>query len=161
MANPLYPSDHFAITDQVIDRLAIEQLVCSPSSGAVISFVGTVRDHARGRSVVSLEYEAYDSAAEKMLRRIGTEMHESWEIERIAIVHRTGHLFPGDASVIIAVSSPHRAAAFDASRHAIERIKEIVPIWKHEHYKDGSVWVGSEAEYQEALHEEANPGSTA
>lgn len=145
------PADRFEITAEAIDLAEVEASVHSPTAGAIISFVGTVRNHARGREVVSLEYEAYDAAAEKMLRQIGSEIRRNWEVERIAIVHRTGHLYPGDASVIIAVSSPHRAAAFEASRHAIERIKEIVPVWKHEHYRDGSVWVGSEAAYQEEL----------
>ena len=86
-----------------------------------------------------------------MLARIGDEIRERWGIDRTAIAHRIGYLTPGEVSVVIAVASPHRAEAFDACRHAIERIKEIVPIWKKEHYGDGAIWVGSEAEYQREL----------
>jgi molybdopterin synthase catalytic subunit len=98
--------------------------------------------------VSQLEYEAYVPAAEAMLARIGEEIATRWGIERVAIVHRVGSLEVGEASVVIAVASPHRDEAFAACRHAIERIKEIVPIWKKEHYADGAVWIGSEAEYQ-------------
>jgi molybdopterin synthase catalytic subunit len=101
--------------------------------------------------VIALDYEAYPPAAEKMLARIGEEIHERWGVERVAIHHRYGLLQIGDASVVIAVSSAHREDAFLACRYAIERIKEIVPIWKKEHYSDGAVWVGSEADYQREL----------
>ena len=141
----------FIVTDEPLDARAVEALVAGPSAGAVVTFTGTVRDHARGRAVVTLDYEAYVPAAERMLARIGAEIGERWGIERVAIAHRTGLLRPGEASVVIAVASPHRAEAFAACRHAIERIKEIVPIWKKEHYADGAVWVGSEAEYQREL----------
>jgi molybdopterin synthase catalytic subunit len=83
-----------------------------------------------------------------MLARIGDEITEKWGIDRVAIIHRTGLLEVGEASVVISVSSAHRDEAFDACRHAIERIKEIVPIWKKEFYEDGAIWVGSEADYQ-------------
>jgi molybdopterin synthase catalytic subunit len=86
-----------------------------------------------------------------MLARIGEEIRERWRIERVAIVHRYGLLQVGEASVVIAVASAHRDEAFLACRHAIERIKEIVPIWKKEHYSDGAVWVGSEADYQREI----------
>ncbi|MBX3070341.1 MAG: molybdenum cofactor biosynthesis protein MoaE [Thermomicrobiales bacterium] len=138
----------YRITEDPIDTAEVERFVAEPGAGAVVTFVGTVRNVARGRSVIRLDYEAYAPAAEKMLERIGDEMFEFWEVSQIAIVHRTGSLAVGEASVAIAVSSPHRAAAFDACRHAIERIKEIVPIWKKEWYEGGSVWIGSEADYQ-------------
>ena len=102
-------------------------------------------------SVVALDYEAYPAAAEKMLAQIGDEIRERWGIERVAIAHRTGYLTPGEASVVIAVASPHRGEAFAACAYAIERIKEIVPIWKKEHYTDGATWVGSEADYQREI----------
>lgn len=139
---------HFAVTEDVLDPREVERMVAAPSAGAVALFIGTVRDHARGQDVQRLEYEAYAPAAEKMLARIGDEIAERWKVERVAIVHRTGMLEVGEASVVIGVSSPHRAEAFDACRHAIERIKEIVPIWKKEFYADGSAWIGSEADYQ-------------
>jgi molybdopterin synthase catalytic subunit len=106
---------------------------------------------AREREVVALEYEAYAPAAEKMLARIGEEIAARWGIERVAIVHRTGRLPVGEASVVIAVAAAHRGEAFAACQHAIERLKEIVPIWKKEFYRDGAVWVGSEADYQREL----------
>jgi molybdopterin synthase catalytic subunit len=136
------------VQEEEIDPRAVEATVADPAAGAIVTFLGTVRDHARGRQVDALEYEAYAPAAEKMLGRIVEEITERWGIERVAIVHRTGRLLPGDTSVAIAVASAHRDAAFAACRHAIERIKEIVPIWKKEWYSDGVVWVGSEADYQ-------------
>jgi molybdopterin synthase catalytic subunit len=142
---------HFEITDEPLDSGRIERLIATPGSGAVVLFVGTVRDHARDRKVLRLEYEAYAPAAEKMLARIGDEIRDRWSVDRVAIVHRTGTLEIGEASVVIGVSSPHRAEAFDACRHAIERIKQIVPIWKKEWYEGGSAWIGSEAEYQQEL----------
>ena len=141
----------FRVTPEPLDARKVEALVAAPDAGAIVTFTGTVRDHARGKAVVALDYEAYEPAAEKMLARIGEEIRERWGIERVAIAHRIGYLTPGEASVAIAVASPHRAEAFDACRHAIERIKEIVPIWKKEHYADGAIWVGSEAEYQREL----------
>jgi molybdopterin converting factor subunit 1 len=145
------PTRHFEVTTDPLDARAIEQLVASPESGAILTFTGTVRDNARGKGVTALDYEAYPPAAEKMLERIGDEMRERWGIERVAIVHRYGLLQIGEASVVIAVASPHRDEAFAACRHAIERIKEIVPIWKKEHYDDGAVWIGSEADYQREI----------
>jgi molybdopterin synthase catalytic subunit len=107
-----------------------------------------VRDHGRGRPVVRLDYEAYAPAAERMLAQIGEEIRERWGIETVAIAHRVGSLAIGETSVVISVASAHRDAAFAASRYAIERIKEIVPIWKKEHYADGAAWIGSEHDYQ-------------
>src|SRR5688572_19293863 len=147
--------ERFHVTAEPLDPRAIEARVGANEAGAIVTFSGTVRDHARGRDVVALDYEAYGPAAEKMLARIGDEIRERWGIERVAIAHRTGTLRPGEASVVIAVASPHRAEAFDACRHAIRRIKQIVPIWKKEHYADGAIWVGSEAEYQRQLDGEA------
>lgn len=141
----------FAIVAGPLDQTAIAAKVADPSAGAVVTFVGTVRNQARGREVVALEYEAYPEAAEKILAKIGDEITERWGtgIERVAISHRTGRLDVGEASVVIAVASPHRTEAFDACRYAIERIKQIVPIWKKEFYADGETWIGSEAAYQE------------
>lgn len=139
----------FRVGPQPLDARAVEALVASESAGAVIAFTGTVRDRARGRTVVALEYEAYRPAAEAMLRQIGDEIAERWRIDRVAVAHRTGRLGVGEASVVIAVAAPHRHEGFAACAYAIERLKEIVPIWKKEHYEDGAVWVGSEAEYQQ------------
>jgi molybdopterin synthase catalytic subunit len=113
-----------------------------------VTFIGTVRNHARGREVVSLEYEAYPAAATRMLAQVGAEVQQQWPAVEIAISHRFGHLMPGEASVVIACSSAHRDESYAASAWAISRIKEIVPIWKKEHYADGSAWIGSEHAYQ-------------
>jgi molybdopterin synthase catalytic subunit len=138
----------FAMTTEPLNARDVEELVAADDAGAIVTFTGTVRNHARGRAVVALDYEAYEPAAEKQLGVIGVEVVERWPGMRIAIHHRHGYLEPGIASVVIACASPHRAEAFEAAAYAIDRIKKIVPIWKKEHYVDGSVWVGSEAEYQ-------------
>lgn len=149
-------SARFVVSAQPLDPRAVEALVAGTGVGAVVTFTGTVRDNARGRGVVALDYEAYPEAAELMLARIGEEIRDRWGIDRVAIAHRTGYLTPGTASVVIAVASPHRGEAFAACSHAIERIKEIVPIWKKEFYEDGAVWVGSESDYQREI---GRPGS--
>lgn len=141
----------FAVTANEIDPRAVEALVAGPDVGAICTFIGTVRDNARGRDVSALDYEAYVPAAEKMLSHIGLEIVDRWPGVRTAITHRTGLLQPGEASVVIACASAHRAEAFAAAEYAIDRIKEIVPIWKKEHYDDGSTWIGSEAEYQQEI----------
>lgn len=141
----------FHVGPEPLDSRAVEALVASPAAGAIITFTGTVRDNARGEGVSVLVYEAYEPAAEKQLAVIAGEIAARWPItvEQVAIHHRIGRLEPGVASVVIAVAAPHRDEAYEASRHAIERIKEIVPIWKEEHYADGAVWIGSEAAYQD------------
>ncbi len=112
-----------------------------PGAGAVATFLGLVRDHNQGRRVLYLDYEAYAPLAEKALARIVDEAQARWAGARMAIHHRTGRLEIGEASVVIAVATPHRADAFAACRYAIERIKQIVPIWKHEHFDGGEVWI--------------------
>ena len=138
----------FWVQTEPLDARSVEAMVAAPGAGALVTFTGTVRDHARGRRVVALEYEAYAPAAEKMLDRIGEEIAARWGIERVAISHRTGRLPVGEASVVIAIAAPHRGEAFAACQYAIERLKDIVPIWKKEFYADGATWVGSEADYQ-------------
>jgi molybdopterin synthase catalytic subunit len=141
----------FRVQTEPIDPRQVESQVADRGAGAIVTFAGMVRDHARGNAVLRLEYEAYAPAAERMLAQIGEEIRQRWGLERVAITHRTGSLSVGETSVVISVASPHRDAAFDACRYAIERIKEIVPIWKKEHYADGAVWIGSEHEYQVAI----------
>jgi len=138
----------FSIQYEALDPRFTESLVAHPGAGAIATFIGTVRDHGRGQAVTHLEYEAYAPAAELTMAQIEDEIRERWGIDQIAIVHRVGSLAVGEASVVISVASAHRDAAFEACRYAIERIKEIVPIWKKEHYADGAVWLGSEHEYQ-------------
>ncbi len=134
--------DLFEVRTETITLAEVEEAVRHPGAGAVVSFLGTVRDQTKGIDVVALEYEVYQEMAERVLRQIGGEVLQRWPGARVAILHRSGRLEIGEASVVIAVSSPHRAAAFEGCRHAIERLKEDVPIWKKELRKDGSIWVG-------------------
>lgn len=132
----------FEVTSAPIDVAEVVGRVVSPACGAVVSFVGVVRDHSHGRPVRYLEYDAYPEMAEDMLAHIGREIQERWPaIEDVCIVHRIGHQEAGEISVVIAVAAAHRADTFDAARYAIERIKEIVPIWKKEVAADGEWWV--------------------
>src|SRR5437868_6998849 len=134
----------FKIVDGPIDELALEDAVRTDADGAVIVFRGVARRYSRGRDVVHLEHEAYPEMAEKVMSQIGDEMKGRWPISRVAIVHRTGVLEIGQASVVIAVSAPHRGEAFQAAQYAIDRLKQIVPIWKKEVWSDGSQWSGWE-----------------
>lgn len=110
--------------------------------GAVLLFVGVVRDHAEGRPVRGMRYEAYEPMAEDVLRAIVTEARDLHDVSAVEAVHRTGELALGEASVAIAVASPHRDAAYRASRYVIEEIKKRLPVWKHEHFTDGQArWV--------------------
>jgi MoaE-MoaD fusion protein len=154
---PVSGGDHFRVHAGTLDAQAITASVEDEGAGAVVTFLGTVRDNARGRAVTHLDYEAYPEAAEKMLARIAREMRDRWPVLRVAIEHRTGKLAIGEVSVVIAVSSAHRDAAFESCAYAIERIKEIVPIWKKEFYRDGEVWVGSEHDYQVETGRISNP----
>ena len=113
-----------------------------PEAGAVASFVGTVRSHSRGRDVVHLEYESYEEMAEPMLARLGAELTERHGLCAVAIHHRLGRVDIGEASVVIAASAPHRSAALDACREAIETLKTTIPLWKKEVYAGGEEWIG-------------------
>jgi molybdopterin synthase catalytic subunit len=131
----------FEVTADPLDAARVTAAVTAPDCGAVATFIGIVRDHNAGRRVLWLVYEAYEPLARKALAHIGDEAAAQWPSVRLAIHHRTGRLAIGDTSVIIAAGSPHRADAFAACRYAIERIKQIVPIWKHEHFDGGEVWI--------------------
>jgi molybdopterin synthase catalytic subunit len=109
--------------------------------GAIATFLGVVRDHNVNRIVTHLEYEAYEPMAVKALEQICREADSEWPGIRIAVHHRTGRLAIGEASIVIAAASAHRAAAFAACRYVIERVKQIVPIWKHEFFEGGEVWI--------------------
>lgn len=126
---------------EALDPGAVSAAVEQPDCGAVVTFVGTVRDHNAGRQVRYLEYEAFEPLAVKSFERIAEEGSVRWPSARLAIHHRIGRLEIGEASVVIAAASPHRADAFGAARYAIERIKQISPIWKHEHFAGGEVWI--------------------
>lgn len=128
-----------ALVRDAIDVAAVERLVADPSCGAVLLFLGTVRDHHGGRRVARLEYSAYEPMARERLATIVRELEDEADGLRVAIVHRLGDVPLGEASVVIAVASPHREAGYEASRTALERLKREVPIWKRETYDDGEV----------------------
>jgi molybdopterin synthase catalytic subunit len=132
----------FKLITEPIDYRALTEQVRRDGCGAVVTFLGTVRDLAEGRVTTALDYEAYPGMAEKKLAEIETETRNRWPVGDLAMIHRLGHLEAGEISVAVAVSCPHRAQAFDACRFAIDRLKEVVPIWKKEHWADGTTeWV--------------------
>ncbi|MBS4200762.1 molybdenum cofactor biosynthesis protein MoaE [Bacillus sp. FJAT-49732] len=143
------------------DPIKIEEIyakVVRREAGAITTFIGTVRELTHGRKTLYLEYEAYEAMALKKLEQIVAEMKERWPEVEAAISHRIGRLEISDIAVAIAVSSPHRPEAYEANRYAIERIKEIVPIWKKEHWEDGEQWIGNQQgtkEYVDGKPEEA------
>ena len=132
-----------AVTTAPLDLQALTAEVARDASrdGAVTAFTGLVRDHNEGRKVRFLEYEAYEPLAVRALERIVEEARAAWPETRVAAHHRIGRLDIGEASIIIVAASPHRAHAFAACRYTIERVKQIVPIWKHEHFEGGEVWL--------------------
>ncbi len=130
-----------AITTAPLDTAAMMRAIDTAGCGAVATFVGLVRDHNLGRRVLHLEYEAYEPLARRGLELIIEEAREQWPAVTMMIHHRIGRMEIGEASVAIAAASPHRADAFAAARYAIERIKQIVPIWKHEYFDGGDVWI--------------------
>lgn len=129
------------IVDGPIDRQALLARLLKPSDGALVIFDGVVRNHAEGKSVLFLEYQAYPEMARKKMEEIARAALEKWPISDIAIVHRLGRLEIGETSVTIAVTSAHRRPAFEACQFAIDTLKRIVPIWKKEYYSDGAVWI--------------------
>jgi molybdopterin synthase catalytic subunit len=132
----------FEITTQPIDVAEVVARVSAPDCGAIVTFIGAVRDNNYGRQVEYLEYDAYSEMAEEQLELIGSEIVERWPATRgVSIVHRIGRQNVGEISVVIAIAAGHRAGTFDAARYAIERIKEIVPIWKKEVSPDGAYWI--------------------
>jgi MoaE-MoaD fusion protein len=135
------PDSRFRVTSAALDVSAVSAIVSSADCGAVAAFVGLVRNENGGRRVLWLEYEAYEPLAVKSFARIDEEAGERWPSIALAIHHRVGRLEIGEASVVIAAASPHRAEAFAACRYAIERIKQIAPIWKHEHFEGGEIWI--------------------
>lgn len=118
-------------------------LVQSPECGGVDVFIGTVRSQTKGKQVVRLEFEAYERMAVKEMRKIAEQAMNKWPVHKIAVHHRTGVLQIGEVPVVIAVSSAHRDAAFDACRYIIDTLKQTVPIWKKEVFEDGEVWVAA------------------
>ena len=129
-----------AVIDTPIDRDEVRRAVERPEHGAVLLFEGVARNNFEGKAVRALEYEAYPAMAVAEMQRIADEATEKWPGIRIAMVHRTGRLAIGEPSVILAVGSPHRVAAYEANRYLIEELKKRVPVWKKEVYDDGVAW---------------------
>jgi molybdopterin synthase catalytic subunit len=130
------------LTHEPIDYFALTEQARRPGCGAVVTFLGTVRDLTAGRETAALDYEAYPAMAEAKLAEVERETRQRWPVGEVVLVHRLGHLEVGEVSVAVAVSCPHRAQAFEACRYAIDRLKEVVPIWKKENWADGGTeWV--------------------
>jgi len=133
----------------VEDPIEVERLIKKverPEAGAITTFIGAVREWTRGRRTLYLEYQAYKPMAIKMFEKIAEEIQEKWPHTKVAISHRIGRLEISDVAVAIVVSAPHRKAAYAANEYAIERIKQMVPIWKKEHWEDGETWIGDQRE---------------
>ena len=131
----------FKITGEEIELGDVIRAVEAGDAGAIVHFLGVVRNNTEGREVSYLEYEAYPPMAEKKMAEIAQEIHEKWGLDRVAMIHRVGQLEIGEVSVAVAVASPHRKEAFEACHYAMNRLKQIVPIWKRE------VWVDGEEEW--------------
>lgn len=158
MAAPLH-DDIFQLVRGPIDALALIADVRAPGDGAIVTFDGFVRNQSHNRPTLYLDYEAYESMALAKMREIGAQLHEKFAIHGVAIVHRLGRLEIRETSVFIAVSAPHRAAAFDACRFAIDTLKRTVPIWKKEYFEDGAVWADGELPPAPAATSRAKPAS--
>jgi len=129
------------ITKKVLSIDEVLNSIKDPEAGAVVLFIGTVRSKTEEKTVVAIEYEAYDEMAIRQVEKLEKEIRNRWNIKNVIILHRIGRLIVGDKSIIIGISSPHRDEAFKACRYAIEFIKQDVPIWKKEFFKDGGVWI--------------------
>jgi molybdopterin synthase catalytic subunit len=130
-----------SLSDGPIDVGKVVARVSGPGMGGIVTFIGAVRNRARGRDIRHLEYESYPEMAEREMDRIAREAAERWPGTRVAIAHRAGHLEIGDIAVVVVAAAPHRAEAFEACRYAIDTLKECVPIWKKEVATDGEYWV--------------------
>jgi molybdopterin synthase catalytic subunit len=137
-------SDLILLAHNPIDADALIRHVRTGADGAIVTFDGCVRNQSHGRRTLYLDYEAYESMALTKMRETAAELHAKFPIDRVAVAHRLGRLEIGETSVFIAVSAPHRAAAFDACRFAIDTLKRSVPIWKKEYFEDGAVWADGE-----------------
>jgi molybdopterin synthase catalytic subunit len=133
-----------ALTREPIDRDALVAALQQPGDGAVVVFDGIVRDNTRGRKTLYLDYEAYEEMAVNQMQKLAREAGERFAIDRVGAVHRLGRLEIGESSIVIVVTSAHRAAAFDACRWLIDTLKRTVPVWKKEHFADGAVWKDGE-----------------
>jgi len=151
MGNPAQPGQHNAdwvqVTADPLDVAAAVDFVKTPESGAVVVFLGTVRDHAPGKTgVTHLEYEAYEGVAEPKIGAVVADARAKWPLHKVAALHRTGDLAVGEISVVVAASSAHRGGAFEAARFLIDELKKRAPIWKKEHWPGGAEWVREDIE---------------
>src|SRR5208337_3334623 len=142
--NPADKQDRFELVYSPIDFVSVVRCVRADQDGALVTFDGFVRNESHGRRTLYLEYQAYEPMALAKMQEIGAQIHQRFSVHCLAIVHRLGRLEIGETSVFIAVSAPHRAAAFDACRFAIDTLKRAVPIWKKEYFQDGAVWAEGE-----------------
>jgi molybdopterin converting factor subunit 1 len=150
--------DFYRLTREPIAAATLQRGLLVPEDGAVVCFEGVVRNHSRGRRTLYLEYEAYEPMAIRKMREIGEEARQKFALHRISMIHRLGHLEIGETSVAIVVTAEHRRAAFEACHYLIDRLKQIVPIWKKEYFADGAVWAEGEGQgtlWQTAAAEES------
>ena len=136
--------DMFEVTDEALSPQALIDKVAHETLGAIVVFLGVARRFSRGKVIKHLEYEVFREMAAKKIAEIGREIREKWQLDRVAIAHRVGHLEIGEASIVIAVGAPHRRQAFEACEYAINRVKQTVPIWKKEVTEDGEFWIEGE-----------------
>lgn len=139
----MQPIIEIKVSDAPLDPLFCIQSAIDPACGGLSVFIGTVRDTTRGKQVKKLQFESYTPMAEKEMKKIANLITSKWNARRIIMHHRVGSLDVGDFAVVIAISTPHRKAAFDACQYAIDTLKETVPIWKKEIFDDGEVWVAA------------------
>ena len=146
-----HSGDVILLVREKIDAQALVPKLKAPEDGAVVVFDGFVRNNFKGQRTLYLEYESYEAMAYAKMREIGAQIHAKFPVHRLAIVHRLGRLEIGETSVVIVVTSAHRAAAFEACRYAIDTLKRVVPIWKKEYFAGGAVWAEGEKAGQEAI----------
>jgi len=138
--------DFFRITHYPISAADLAEQLRAPEDGAVVVFEGIVRNHSRGRSTLYLEYEAYEPMAIRKMEELGCEVKQKFPIDGVGMIHRLGRLEIGETSVAIIVTAEHRRAAFEACQYAIDRLKQMVPVWKKEYFADGAVWAEGEGQ---------------
>ena len=131
------------ITENKLDIKIFTDSVLGDANGAVNTFLGVTRNSTSGKTVTKLEYECYLPMAKKKLEEVRLEALEKWDVNSVAVGHRIGTLGIGEISLVVAVSGPHRAAVFEVCKYIVDRIKEVVPIWKKEFFEDGAIWVES------------------
>jgi molybdopterin synthase catalytic subunit len=146
------------LTHEPLDAQAVTAQVLKPTNGGVVTFLGVTRNHNEGRRVLHLEYEAYPEMALRKLEDIRQEIRQKWGIEDVAVAHRLGRLEIGETSLVVAVGAPHRKEAYEACAYVVDRIKDMVPIWKKEFFEGGEVWIGHSSHGQSSSTTTAHAG---